>query len=261
MNREWTLTEAEWLSCADPQKMLASLLDRGRASPRKMRLYLCAGCRHISGLFFQPESLAAVEVAERFADGQAGQEELDRAEWEAEAPTFGYDFEEWFWRGDPPGKREVVPRLVEMGALPESALHGGEWAVNEPVKRRLLAAAELAEACASRSPRDWDWGRHLSGVGWPGSRLLDCVFGSPFRPLPRLDPSLLTWSDSLAVRLAQAAYEHRTLPEGHLDFQRLAVLADALEEAGAGPDILGHLRGPGPHVRGCHVLDLVLGKE
>jgi hypothetical protein len=46
-----------------------------------------------------------------------------------------------------------------------------------------------------------------------------------------------------------------------LDTVRLAVLADALEEAGcADPDLLGHLRGPGPHVRGCWAVDLLLGK-
>jgi hypothetical protein len=40
------------------------------------------------------------------------------------------------------------------------------------------------------------------------------------------------------------------------------VLADALEEAGCGDEeILGHLRGPGPHVRACWVLDLLLGRR
>jgi hypothetical protein len=63
------------------------------------------------------------------------------------------------------------------------------------------------------------------------------------------------------VALAQAAYDHRTLPSG-LDRTTLAVLADALEEAGCtDPDLLIHLRGPGPHVRGCWALDLLLGKE
>ena len=49
---------------------------------------------------------------------------------------------------------------------------------------------------------------------------------------------------------------------GLIDPARLAVLSDALEEAGC-PDetLLAHLRSPGPHVRGCWVLDLVLGKE
>ena len=63
------------------------------------------------------------------------------------------------------------------------------------------------------------------------------------------------------AKLAEAAYEHRSLPEGTLDNARLAVLADALEESGfANADFLAHLRGPGPHVRGCHVVDAILGK-
>jgi hypothetical protein len=51
------------------------------------------------------------------------------------------------------------------------------------------------------------------------------------------------------------------MPEGTLDDGRLAVLADDLEEAGCtGVGILRHLRGPGPHVRGCCPVDLCLGK-
>jgi hypothetical protein len=64
------------------------------------------------------------------------------------------------------------------------------------------------------------------------------------------------------VRLAESAYEERDLPSGHLDHARLAILADALEEAGCTDGkLLGHLRGPGPHARGCFALDLVLRKE
>lgn len=64
-----------------------------------------------------------------------------------------------------------------------------------------------------------------------------------------------------AVRLAQAAYEERDALTGQLDNQRLGVLADALEEAGCTDALsLSHLRGPGPHVRGCHVVDAVLSK-
>jgi hypothetical protein len=63
------------------------------------------------------------------------------------------------------------------------------------------------------------------------------------------------------VKLAQATYDNCLLPSGLLDSTRLGVLADALEEAGCdNPDILSHLRGPGPHTRGCWVVDLVLGK-
>jgi hypothetical protein len=72
----------------------------------------------------------------------------------------------------------------------------------------------------------------------------------------------LSWNGGTVRHLAQAAYEERSLPSGELDTARLAVLADALEEAGcADAAILSHLRGPGPHVRGCWAVDLLLGKE
>jgi hypothetical protein len=88
-----------------------------------------------------------------------------------------------------------------------------------------------------------------------------CLFGNPFRPVA-LDPAWLAWNGGLIRQLAQAAYDERQLPSGHLDSDRLAVLADALEEAGCtDPEILGHLRGPGPHTRGCHILDLLLGRK
>ena len=62
-------------------------------------------------------------------------------------------------------------------------------------------------------------------------------------------------------RLAEDAYEERELPAGTLDVTRLAVLADALEDAGCDQaDLLAHLRGPGSHVRGCWAVDLLLGK-
>jgi hypothetical protein len=93
------------------------------------------------------------------------------------------------------------------------------------------------------------------------TNLLRCIFGDPFQPLT-VSPAVLAWNDATVVRLAQAAYEERHMPEGTLDNGRLAVLADALEEAGCtDQDILNHLRGPGPHVRGCWAVDLLLDKE
>jgi hypothetical protein len=91
--------------------------------------------------------------------------------------------------------------------------------------------------------------------------LLRDLLGNPFCPLPPLDVALLAWEGSAVVQLAQAAYEHRLLPEGMLDPARLAVLADAHEEAGAPEEVLAHLRAPGPHVHGCWVVDLLLGQS
>jgi len=55
----------------------------------------------------------------------------------------------------------------------------------------------------------------------------------------------------MVKRLAEEGYEERVLPAGTLVPGRLVKLAGVLEEAGAAAELLGHLRRPGPHVRGC----------
>jgi hypothetical protein len=88
--------------------------------------------------------------------------------------------------------------------------------------------------------------------------LLRDIVGNPFRsPSDNLTCLTLT-----VTSLAQTAYDERLLPGGELDPNRLSVLADAMEEVGCAEyDVLDHLRAPGPHVRGCWAVDLVLAKE
>jgi hypothetical protein len=77
---------------------------------------------------------------------------------------------------------------------------------------------------------------------------------NPFRSAPSLAPAILTWDGGTVPKLAAAIYDERA-------FDRLPVLADALEDAGCtDAGILGHCRSGGGHVRGCWVVDLVLGK-
>ena len=95
---------------------------------------------------------------------------------------------------------------------------------------------------------DSSWSDHAYA-----SSVLRCIFGNPFRP------SILRCSrcdgDGIVYKLALHAYEAHA-------WDRLPILADALEEAGCDDvDVLAHLRGPGPHARGCWALDLVLGRE
>jgi hypothetical protein len=91
--------------------------------------------------------------------------------------------------------------------------------------------------------------------------LIRDIFGNLIHPVS-FAPAVLSWHDATVVRLAQAAYDERHMPEGTLDNGRLAILADALEEAGCSDfDILNHCRRPGEHVRGCWVVDIILGKE
>src|SRR5882724_4746339 len=119
------MTEQDWLKCADSLLMFQHMCSK--ESERKIRLFLCAVSRHLTHLFFRPWSLTAVEVAERFADGQATAKELDRAEWNAEAAAFAYELDNTTWPYTHPCRMEVVPRLVEIGALLGSVLSGGEW--------------------------------------------------------------------------------------------------------------------------------------
>jgi hypothetical protein len=85
------------------------------------------------------------------------------------------------------------------------------------------------------------------------------VLGNPFRPVT-LDAS---WRTPGVRGLAQEIYEERTMPEGTLDPTRLSILADALEDAGCdNEDLLAHCRRQGAvHVRGCWVVDRLLGME
>jgi hypothetical protein len=90
------------------------------------------------------------------------------------------------------------------------------------------------------------------------AELLRCIFGNLFRS-PAIDPTVL--GNGTVRSLAEASYADRSLPDGHLDSVRLGVLADLLEEAGVTDAwLLSHLRGPGPHVRGCAAVDALLGK-
>jgi hypothetical protein len=91
----------------------------------------------------------------------------------------------------------------------------------------------------------------MDAVGEADVALLRDIFGNPFRPVA-VDPS---WRTSAAVALADGIYADRA-------FDRLPVLADALEDAGCDSgDVLAHCRSGGPHVRGCWAVDLLLGKS
>ncbi len=94
------------------------------------------------------------------------------------------------------------------------------------------------------------------------SLLRDIIGPLPFRPLPVLPDSLLNWNGGLISGMAKTIYDERLLPSVHLGPFRLSVMADALTDAGCThAELLEHLRGPGPHCRGCWAVDLLASKE
>jgi hypothetical protein len=229
------VTEAEWLACGDPEAMRESLRDK--ASDRTLRLFMAACCRRVwHALDDEEYRQEAVEVAEKFADGLASADDLESAFGDL---TDGNPLHVW------------------------DDIANASVADFEEFDATSLAAAEAFEAAVKAVGEDYDRGdaiRRAEGEAQAG--LARCVFGNPFRPAPALAPAWLRWNGGTVSALARAVYEERELPSGHLDPVRLALLADMLEDAGCTDvGILEHLRGPGPHVRGCWVVDLVLGKS
>jgi hypothetical protein len=223
------VTEQDWLSCAYPEAMLRSL--QGRVSDRKLRLFGCACCRRIWAQLPRDANRALVAAVEDWPDG-----------------TFD----------DPPLHAAIVASSRDEHAC---AHDPGYWAVKYLGRSFYKAPPSAAVPVVLWRVRQQVGPEHnpvaaLRGAGGAEARaqcaLLHDILGPlPFRPVA-LDPAW--WTPAVAA-LAAAGYADRR-------FDGLPVLADALEEAGcADAAILGHLRGPGPHVRGCWVLDLVLGKE
>jgi hypothetical protein len=152
---------------------------------------------------------------------------------------------------------DIGPELDEFwGEWLGMLLEGGDaisWAFHEALSPDLPKKDHLLDFATWTAGLDGD----EEGGAARQADLLREIF-NPFRPAV-LDPSCLTPT----VRdLALTAYTERSLPSGTLDPARLSILADALEESGCADEaILGHLRSPGPHVRGCWAVDLALGRS
>jgi hypothetical protein len=213
-------------------------------SDRKFRLMVVAALRAVWEHLVDARSRAAVEATEEYADTQEAAV-LASAELAAGRATEEVS--------EPWNANDIAKCLAHLIAWMA-------WQALDPDLNNDPGFPPWVETVTSLESDDI-LGRSRKQAEALHLRLFHDIFGNPFRPITIL-PSGLTWNDGTVVRLARAAYDERHLPAGTLDTGRLAVLGDALEEAGCtDADILGHLRGPGPHVRGCWVVDLLLGKE
>lgn len=231
------MTEAEWPGCEDPNRMLEHL--RAGSNERKLRLFACATLRRVFSLLTEkPISEATLEFAERFADGLASRNELHGQAWGRTSDAFPVVL--WnAWEAAQTSAEFAVGKIAlaavfgskEVVTISQSTvmfLHG------------IMSAAERDRASSSR--REEELGQ---------ARLVRDIFGNPFRTVA-FDPR---WRTSDVVGLARAVYDDSV-------FERLPVLADALMDAGCEDEqVISHCRGDGPHVRGCWVVDLILGKE
>ncbi len=252
------MTEVDWNSSQDPQAMLKFLRDSGKASDRKLRLFALACCSRVREHITAPRSRAAVAFAERHAETGMARERGRPAD--AQAARAAHKERARRSRDGKDFAAHMIARnavRVAVACMHRNAWLAAFWAADSAARVtgwRLLAAIPSAtlptwEDAAKRPEQEQQ------------AALLREIFGPlPFRPVT-IEPSLLGWHEGLVVRLAQAAYEQRSLPDGGLDASRLAVLADALEEAGCrDEEVLRHLREQDEHWRGCWVLDRLLDK-
>jgi len=293
------MTEQEWLKSEDPARMLNafSMVAGVRVpqvwtglkmpSDRKLRLFAAACCRRVWHLLTDERSRRAVEVAERYADGEATKGELSQAciddagdacdelDWGSTLCGHAASCVNLYWNEN---RQACLHSIIEdisrnVGSAAVAALLRD--IVGNPFRPVVLLPGETVKC------------RECGGSGeLCTSHRFDCYEcdgkGEISTPCPWLTPTVLS--------LAQAAYDLRD-GNGLLEDDRLAVLSDALEEAGCpawvecpecggtgsveddgdgdgwvcavkvNNPILAALRSPGPHVRGCWVVDLLLGKE
>jgi hypothetical protein len=220
--------ELDWLSSDDPDAMLAALGEG--LSERKKRLFACACCRRVLSRIPDGRACAALEVSEAFADGAATSEQLAAAyavAWEV--------YEAAMSSGEP---EEPFTEAVEQAC---GAALGDVAEVAQ--EARLDPALDDEPSAADR--------RFTRRERKAQADLIRDIFGGP--PSPPAPPP--GWLTPAVLALARGIYEGRA-------FDRLPVLADALQDAGCEDErVLGHCRGPGPHVRGCWLVDCILGKE
>jgi hypothetical protein len=228
------MTGEKWLNCTDPSPMLEFI--QSKATDRKFRLFACACCRNVWSLIVEERWRKAVEIAEEYADQACSSERL-KEEWDSEGVT-------------------AVGHTID-GATAADARWGADWAARNAVQAVVEFNLHNLEPPNSTDISAWARVRmERKQASEDAQRTIQVrqvrdIFGNPFRPVT-FNPS---WRTLSVVRLAQTICDERS-------FDKMPDLGDALERAGCRDEaILNHCREPSEHVRGCWVVDLVLGKS
>ena len=162
------MTEAKWLRCTGPRKMLKFL--GHKASQRKLRLFACACCRSVSHLFVDEWSPAAVETAERYADGSITVGRLTAAQ-------------------------RRIYRIIKLrmpNGSPQVYAANAAKCASIGLPFDAATAIETAEiaACALGKPTT-RFGRTADAAERKVQcRLLSCIFGNPFRRKTAIIPTV-----------------------------------------------------------------------
>jgi hypothetical protein len=178
------MTRDEWDRCTEPQKMLLALRASGRATERRLRLFVVACCWGVRHLLPDEETQEALGVAERLADGQVT-EERRRATSDIIEKLY----------------REVAPSPAYVAVH----LACGTLSFTDVMKAAGAVASLAVQEAAVGTAEDWNGGPRVvrRSTGESQAALLRCIFGPVlFRPLPPVAPAVLAWGGGMVGRLA-----------------------------------------------------------
>jgi hypothetical protein len=232
-----TMDERTWLNSINLQEMLTHLrqtasVHRKKVGRRKLRLLACACARAVWARMSEP-CRRLVEGVELLVDGRLAQEEYDARARAVQEHFMNQRF------GMRPGNADgIVFAVMGTQSLEQMVLVASSQLslMSGEMESIFLGTADPSQMGESLL-------RAIEESGRRGAELAREVFGNPFRPLPaRKFPAE-------ACGLAEACYD---------DPANYPVLADALADLGE-EQAAEHCRRP-QHVRGCHVVDWVLGK-
>jgi hypothetical protein len=221
---------AEWPRIRDPF-VAASVVGgvRRELSPRMWRLLTCAFARSVFDWCRNPWFRDALQLAERWAD-------------EGSAPRGVKLCRTQLARVQPP------PLLSGVGVLERWYPSYEEFAFQQAQEREQFAWVQLAQRCVSDQPRPQS--DEIAAANRPlAAELLRDLVPNSFVPI--------TWNPDWFTSTVRglATHIHATR-----EFGVMPILADALQDASCDDEqVLNHCRGEHPHVRGCWVLDAILG--
>jgi hypothetical protein len=253
------VTEQEWLTCDDPQPMIAVFVKLSRDPvqlDRQRRLFCVACCRLIWDDVLTPLHREAVDTGELFAMGQIPGSVLttvrERLYPNRYLPQDGAIARllppVWGAIAPPSTRNTISPNLIELESSDIQDARG--------YLGQLWGRYHVGPAPPDASNPSHPWHREFqAGVEEVNQLMADylvCIVGNPFRPLPPFDAA---WRSSSVMGLAQGIDADRA-------FDRMPILADALEDAGCDDaSVLSHCRGAVNHTRGCWVVEQVLNRR
>jgi hypothetical protein len=265
------MNSPEWQKCQNPRSMLPYL--KGKRTDRRKRLLAVGFCRRVQHLMesnrcrrlleeavrfgsidetdpLSPDFLlAALEEVEHCAEGLVTAKQItstsDDAKKLADVKGFYYSCYDASWG--------AIDHDLMASCEAAQAVHEASSPYLDVEQVAASAARAVYRAAGGEDNELFDPAESAAQC-----QLIRDLVHHPTRQM-RIEAS---WRTPTVLGLARVSYDERLLPSRNLDPQRLAVLADALEETGCtDAEVLDHLRGAGPHLRGCWVIDLILNRQ